>query len=340
MNVYIDESGFTGADYCNNEQPLFVLACTWFDNDYATKIEEDITKKFGCKEVKFSKLISSGKGQGEIFNLIDKFNDDNSQNKYAAYVVNKKSALVRKFILDCIDPTLHLQGIDIHENGLSVAYANIISSIMPVFMGKDWYDEFLILYNGLIRSKNDSDNEALFKHCEKTLDNNNVSEILQPYLQCPALVMNEIRHTSYKADMYDQITMGLIAHVRNAFGISEFDVVADHTKATTPDNLDSFLKMFELLKVDHKMSEICTLRSDIKISSVKMVDSKQAIGIRMSDLIAGLFSWSFKTIENTASLMSVKLQRKISSKNMIHMISSQEVTPEGLGMNGARNPWT
>jgi len=339
LKMYFDESGFTGSDYCNEDQPLFVLACTWFDDDYSVAIEKEIVNKMGCKEVKFSQLIRSGKGRGEVSEIIEKFNTDEAKLRYAAYVVHKKSALVRKFVDDCIEPSFHLEGINIYEDGLNISYANIISANLPVFMGSDWYKEFLCLYNSLIRSKENKDNLALYNHCLKTKQQKNAYEILMPYLTSPALVMEEITDASYHEDVYESIMLGLIVHIRHEFGITDFNILMDMTKVTTAPRLSSFLRHLELLTKMHKMSDVCTVHPDIRVTGVNMVDSCKVIGVRMSDLVAGLFSWSFKSADNLDSVIAKKLTMKMDDKNLIHMINSQQFNPVSFGMRGTSNPW-
>ena len=68
MKIYIDESGNTGADYLNIDQPYFVLAANWMDESDCDDIREKVFSKFQGKEYKFSKIL---KGNEErIFNLI------------------------------------------------------------------------------------------------------------------------------------------------------------------------------------------------------------------------------------------------------------------------------
>ena len=339
MRVFIDESGFTGADYCNADQPLFVLACNWFEDEQATQIEQRIIERLKCGEIKFSKMVRKIKGQAELLHVIEVFNCTESKSRYATYVVHKKSALVRKFVLDCIEPSVRQDGIDMLKDGRIITYANLISTVMPTFMGGPWYETFLALYNRLIRTKDLADNQALYRHCLETRSNRDASDILSPYLANPDLVMEEIGHDLYRSDIFEFVVLGLIVHIRNMFGVTDFEVVLDSTKATTRDQLAGILKHLESLTASHKMSEVCTIHPDIQINNVEMGNSRDVIGIRMSDLVAGLFSWTFKSANNLNSLLGEALQMNIADENMIHLINSNDVTAKSLGMDGSQNPW-
>lgn len=165
MKIYIDESGFTGADYCNEDQPLYVLACTWFDDDFAKSIEDPIVGKFGHKELKFNKLVKTNRGRTELRKAIDNIARSPEKGKFSAYVVDKKTALVRKFVMDCIEPVTYAMGHDLLKDGGTVTYANLLHCTLPVFMGQAWFKEFLLLYNDLIRSKSRQVNQRLHQHC-------------------------------------------------------------------------------------------------------------------------------------------------------------------------------
>jgi len=339
MKVYLDESGFTGADFCNTEQPLFVLAATWFDQDYATRIETDIISQFNFSEMKFAKLISTDRGRAKAVDIIKQIGEKEPKSRFAVYVVHKQSALVRKFVMDCIEPTMAERGVEMLNDGSTVTYANLINTVMPAYLGMDWFEEFLGLFNVLIRSRQESDNRELLGHCLQTKNHPEAFQIFEPYLSRPGLVMEELSNPNYRSDTYESILMGLVVHLRHMFNIIDFDIIMDKTKATSAPALTSFLGRLELLTKAQRMSDVCTVHPDIKISTVTMVDSASAVGVRMSDLVAGLFSWSFKSEKNRKSFVATALSLNIEDRNLIHMINSDEVTPEELGMTGARNPW-
>lgn len=214
-----------------------------------------------------------------------------------------------------------------------------MSCVLPSFMSEDWFLKFLKLYNNLIRSKNESDNIELYKHCLKTEQHSEANEILKPYLLRPHLVLDELANATYRADIYEQIVFGLVVHIRNKFGIKNFEMILDSTKATTSQALIVDLQRLETLTKTHKMSDFCTVHDDISISEVVMMDSKEEIGIRMSDLMAGLYSWTFKSAENRQSDVGQALINMLPEDNLIHMIASDQVTPADLGMEGTSNPF-
>ncbi|PXX46972.1 DUF3800 domain-containing protein [Undibacterium pigrum] len=62
MHIFCDESGNTGSDLLNKEQPLFSLASTCLDADVAAGLVGPLLCR-GQTEAKYSKLKSSVSGQ-------------------------------------------------------------------------------------------------------------------------------------------------------------------------------------------------------------------------------------------------------------------------------------
>lgn len=338
--IYIDESGFTGADYCNEDQPLYVLACTWFEPDFARRIEDKLLSLYGHKELKFSRLICKEAGRQALIEAIHLIGKNQSKARFAVYVVHKSTALVRKFVLDCIEPFYHQAGIEMLKEGRSITYANLIALITPSAMGQEWFAEFLKLYNLLIRTKSVRDNKRLYEHCLICESNDLAKDIFKPYLLMPDAALAQINEPNYTPDIYLMIVFGLVTHIRNQFAINEFDLLLDQTKATTATTLIKNLKALESLEKRYKISDICTLYDDIKIKGVTMADSQDEIGIRMSDLIAGLYSWCFKSTENMASPVTQAIKDNLPEESLIHMLTSKAITAEELGMENTINPWS
>ena len=331
--VYFDESGWTGADYTNDEQPLFVIGCHWFSQESCEELEKVILAKFHGKEPKFSKIIKTNSGQALLDDTIRLLTTKSTDSEgFSAYVVHKKSALVRKFVLDCIEPVLNGAGIDMFKDGLSVSYANLISTTLPVFLGKDWYQSFLARFNRLIRTKKEDDNIALYNHCRCAVSNRDACDILSPYLTKPEMVLEEIKSPEYRTDCYASIVLGLITHLHNSFGLSGLNLVLDQTKATNNPELNFFATSLQNATNSVRISDCCTILPGLEVNSVVMSDSRSVIGIRIADIIAGLFSWCFRNEQNLDSTVGKALMLNLRDEHMIHMINSNQVTPESLGM--------
>lgn len=150
MNIYIDESGHTGPDFLNKDQPIFVLAASWMDNSDYEELKELLFKKSTADEIKYS--IFKRRANKVAYVKLATFLSKN-KDKFCAYVVDKKSILIEKFVFDCIEPFFAQQNIDISEKGGIRCYANMLNFILPFYMGEDWYLKLLQLFQTFIRLK-------------------------------------------------------------------------------------------------------------------------------------------------------------------------------------------
>jgi hypothetical protein len=334
--LFLDESGYTGADYVNRDQPFFVLGCNWMAESNLTVFNSMVTASYRGQEIKFGKLVKTGNGT-KLLKEITAFLGQH-QDEFCIYIVDKKSALVRKFVDDCIDPAMTELGHtpDYKERW---AYANLFSTTMPAFMGLEWYGKFLEKYNALIREKDLSSLELLWQHCSLCESNSDAMSIISPFLTNRQAAWSEINRPGYKADIFETLILGLIIHCRNHFGIKTIDVTYDLTKAVTDLSLSDFVKQVERLPRMFKLSQVCSIYPDVKIGSVNGVDSKSCVGVMLSDVLAGLANWTFKRPGNIDSELGKAFLGSLADRNFIHMINSSDVTPETLGLSGGESPW-
>jgi len=336
MRMFLDESGFTGSDYVNQDQPFFVLGSHWLSDPEVSAFQELVARSFRGNEIKFRKLIKTLNGKVILRDVITFLAQHKT--KYCVYVVDKKSALVRRFVDDCIEPSMA-------EAGLSPnykerwAYANLFSTTMPAFMGPQWYEAFLVRCNAFLREKDPASLGRLLDHCLLCSSNESALEIVSPFVANPKAAFSEVNRVGYTEDIFETIILGLIVHCRNHFGITNFDVVYDSTSATTDSSLGAFVQRLHGLPRMFKVSEVCSIYPDIVIERVRGVDSKSSAGIALSDVLAGLANWTFRSQEHLESDIGKAFLTPLDDRNFIHMVNSPDVTPDGIGVLDGESPW-
>lgn len=325
MNLYIDESGNTGSDYMNEDQPFFVIGIHWMDESDLTVLRNGVFKKYRSNELKFKNLKRSNDKRKilGVINFLEKRKDS-----FCTYIVHKKSVLIEKFVHDCIEPVFWRDGIDLSEKGGILAYANMLNMLLPSEMGERWYNNFLMKYNTFIRTK---DKEALYdleSHCSSA--GKNSRDPLIPFIAYPTLALSVINRDSYRPDVYQALIFGLLVHLRNYFGIDTFNIVYDQINSVKDQELKGFVSQLESFKNEVIISSISRIIPGIKIEDVNYVDSKKIGLIQLADLVAGVTNYSLSPI-NYESDISVAYRKMIDDRNLIHKICSKAVTPEELG---------
>ena len=101
--IYCDESGFTGNDLLNPEQPIFVYSSVAMDNVEAAAILQEARTKYRLKgeEIKGSALLSTSKGQDAANFILDR-----ALHKALVSVHHKRYAAACKLFEYLIEPII------------------------------------------------------------------------------------------------------------------------------------------------------------------------------------------------------------------------------------------
>lgn len=124
MDIYIDESGYTGEDFLQLDQPIFVLSSIVLGNETSLDIFNEIFSGLQCQELKHSRIAMRPKGQRKIVNFI---NEINNHGKVATlFPVHKEFNLVTKIVDLWIEPAMMNSGYNLYKNGGNIALSNLI----------------------------------------------------------------------------------------------------------------------------------------------------------------------------------------------------------------------
>lgn len=133
MEVFLDESGYTGEDLSNLEQPVFVLASTILTNEVSGEILTECFPKSRAGELKHSVLASRTRGKERIVHFIHELGRHSPE--VATFVVHKQYALVTYMIDWWVEPAMRREGIDLYNRGGNIGLSNLIyytlSSLLP-----------------------------------------------------------------------------------------------------------------------------------------------------------------------------------------------------------------
>jgi hypothetical protein len=325
VELFIDESGNTGSDYLSEDQPFFVIGIHWMGNEDITILKKNVFPHYRGDELKF-KNIKRRNDKRKMLGVISFLEE--RKDRFCAYIVHKKSALIEKFVHDCIEPVFWRDGIDLSEKGGILAYTNMLNVLLYSEMGEQWYNTFLSKCNTFIRTKDNKTLSNLKTHCASAQKNS--KDMLLPFIAYPALALSEIDTDSYRPDVYQALIIGLLVHIRKYFGVDSFNIVYDQIYSVKEHDLKELVVQLEKFKNEVTISRICSILPGIKIEGVNHVDSKKVELIQLADLIAGLTNYSLSP-KNHNSEVSMAFRDMLDDRNLIHKICSTAVTPKELG---------
>jgi Protein of unknown function (DUF3800) len=100
LTLFLDESGYTGPDLINREQPFFTLASTNIAEADARSL---LTSCFGerTREVKFLKLAKSGRGRRQIVEFVRALDPSRGNSAFFTY---HKQYLLCAYLIDSRGP--------------------------------------------------------------------------------------------------------------------------------------------------------------------------------------------------------------------------------------------
>lgn len=151
--VAFDESGNTGPDLFNDDQPVFVLSST----DLTIAEAEDLlahVRTQQASEAKFTDLKKSNAGRTRVLCFLEEAKSYTERIRTTCY--HKRYMVVTKVVDVLIETLAYRDGIDLYKNGTNIATANYHYYCMPVFSGQDRTRQFLDAFIAMIRQRDQS----------------------------------------------------------------------------------------------------------------------------------------------------------------------------------------
>ena len=342
--VYFDESGNTGQNLLDEADPIFVLASCSFQP--AEEVGALLHfQQFQGRELKFSRLRKTPAGQRAVLDFMR--SPEVTSRTVAAVLVHKPFMIVTKYCDLVLEPSFRKAGLDFNRHGQNIATANLLTTIMPVFLNKITWHNFLGLFVRVVRERT----PAVFNEWQK------LAVLILTHLEnahpnaadffAPVLLMqdcNELFRT-LSADELDPLVPAyevIVDYWGKAKG-HVFDVLADESKALAgvrghllslaDPNLKPFSAGYDRRKIDFPL----------KVADIMPVDSTAFRQVQLADIISGALNNAARA-RTKGVLQSGTFAREVfeiclSKKIIINsMWPSHELDPAKLGTDVAPDP--
>ena len=147
--IYCDESGFTGYNLLDPNQPVFAIASANLDDKRAEEILRESFPNYREFEFKFSNIWRTKHKLG-LFKFADNLN--NLRDLSFVYVIDKRFAVLSKIVDFLIEPHITDAGYDFYEDGFCWKYCNYIYFEMTQFSPPELLDSQLNQYQAFSRN--------------------------------------------------------------------------------------------------------------------------------------------------------------------------------------------
>lgn len=148
--IYADETGFTGGDLLNREQPIFAIATTDLADEAAGNLLRTAFPNYQGDEFKFSNIWPRPKSKRRVVGfgeLIGKQADN-----VFSYFIDKRFCALTKVVDFLVEPLAHDAGFDFYAQQFARRYTNMFHYGLVMFGEPELYERIVRLYQSFVRA--------------------------------------------------------------------------------------------------------------------------------------------------------------------------------------------
>src|SRR5690242_20426062 len=150
QSLFLDESGYTGADLLNPDQPQFCVASTTIDDVRAIEMLRHSFPHYSADEFKFGTIWRRAKhrrGLVDLSKLLGPIAEE-----IFVYRIDKKFCALTKLVDFLVEPPAHAAGFNFYANGYAPRYCNMWYFGIQHFACPSLYDVTVEQYQAFARN--------------------------------------------------------------------------------------------------------------------------------------------------------------------------------------------
>lgn len=159
--LFIDECGYTGEDLFNEDQPVFILASIYLPEEHCVELKNEYFSKVKAKELKHSRLSKYPAQQNMIIDFLRYMSKESDSVKFA--IAHKRYVLMIKIVDLLIEPMAHEDGLDFYEDGLNIAFSNMLFLQTQRLAGTGFFESMLHSFQLMMRERTYEAYDSFFK---------------------------------------------------------------------------------------------------------------------------------------------------------------------------------
>lgn len=291
--VFLDESGFTGSNLCDLEQPVFSLASHCLSEEESKEIKEQFFGTYNGPELKYSRLSKRSVTQQMILDFMAFLRERQKETRIA--FAHKPFVLLCKGVDWIVEPSMRRSGVDLYDRGGNLALSNMIHHITIGLGGQEYYSRLLAALQHYMREPGrDSFVELCDVLAEKTgtpdsPESGPLADSLG-YLYMAHLTTHPEdagRLSSSNLEFAFSLTVGVMHRWKSRLGAG-ITLVHDATAAMSRhkrywDALMSAKAPEDIIGYDRR-----TMEFPIGISETRFERSEDYAGLQLADVLAGV----------------------------------------------------
>ena len=292
MQIFLDESGYTGQDLLNPDQPAFCVATIGFREDECAALKARFFGGVRAAELKYSRLCKRPSQQRMVLNFL---RDVVPREPLVKVSIAHKEFVVAAKLVDLItEKAMRLDGINLYEGGANIGLAQLTYFGVPAACGRDYFARLLATFQAAAL---DPSWEA-FTAFREVLFDPSLNEDQRKWLawfQAPIVthgyeffrdaVEDEPFELAFPSSSY------LMQRWRYDHRDADLELVHDHSSNMVGlEHLWGFLMSDERPPFDRDHGDGRTTVFPVGLLSTTFADSKRWAGLQLADVVAGAYS--------------------------------------------------
>ena len=171
LDIFIDESGYTGEHHLDPAQPVFVLSSINLTDEVTSELLARHFTGIQAGELKHSRLAKRASGRKRILDFIRSVSSMGRPDGIPVatlFTAHKKFQLLTLLVDLWVEPAMLKDGIDLYEDGANLGLSNMafyVLSLVPGFL-----EELLRLFQSMMRERTRGAYEAFWGFLYRAFD--------------------------------------------------------------------------------------------------------------------------------------------------------------------------
>ena len=280
--VSIDESGYTGADLLNADQPFQGACAIAIPPDEAERLIQAHFPKLKSAELKYTALA---RRPGNRDRLLALQTEVLGNYPVTTFVCDKRLLLLLHFLDYAAEPYYYRRGSNFCESGQNYSLASMLYVAGPALLGKAEFETVLIAFQEAVKKKTPQAVAALVA-AVRACNWEQMPEALGPMAQADSDCIAAITHPGVTTDAAFVVLSGLVNRLETS-AEGPYRIEHDESK-----NLLAYHALLQRMiahgdSVQFKHTALASTRYPLKLTEVSQVRSLDSAPVQLADVLVG-----------------------------------------------------
>jgi hypothetical protein len=295
--IYFDESGFTGYNFLDPNQPIFAIASTTITPALAEIILKTAFPNYKAAEFKFSNIVNTSNELGliQLGKLLRPYSKD-----CFVFLIDKKFATLVKMVDFLIEPATTDAGFDFYADGFCRKYANYFYIGFTVISKKNIYQELITIYQDFSRHASRPALKVLTERLKKIRrgETIEIKTLIDQFIEGSLILEKHVNIDDFKSTNDLQLTtmLAIVSWWRKKYS-EDFSIVHDDSS--------NFLRQKEMWNAitkpdvpefDFPLGDGTTVTYPLRVIETHSVKSELNYSVQLCDVIAGFITQNAKNL--------------------------------------------